>query len=587
MDHYGSTHSDANRQLCHEIWDALNREGLIAERDVVELYDSESGESLPDRFVKGTCPCCKNSNQYGDNCDKCGATYSATDLIDPISTISGKPPREGKATHFFVQIEKLHDFLADWTQSGKHLQSEVANYLNGHFLCEPLRDWDVSRPAPYFGFEIPETNKRHFWYVWFDAPIGYMASTKEWCEAHGERFDDWWRSNDAEIYHFLGKDIQYFHCLFWPAMLKTAGFTLPKRIQIHGFLTVDGEKMSKTKGTFIRAETYLRNLDPAYLRYFYASKLSSGVVDLDLNRDEFVNKVNSDLVGKVVNLASRTAKFAHALGLSSVYPDDGGLFAQGAKQGTEIAAAYERADYARAMRLIIELADAANPFVENNAPWTLKKDPQREQELQDICSVSLNLFRQIVIYLAPVLPRLATAAGKLLNDPIRHWDQSQSPLVGNSVNAFEHMLKRVEMDNMNKLIDESREEDTEPAATAAGPDPFEAEPLEAEISIDDFVKVDLRVAEILSAEDVPEANKLLKITVGLGGDRRRTVFAGIKAAYDPASLVGRKVIVAANLAPRKMKFGISEGMIVASGAGGKEVFLLSPDDGAQPGQRVH
>ncbi len=589
FDHYGSTHSEANRQLCHEIWTALQQHGLVQQRDVVELFDSETGESLPDRFVKGTCPRCRAPDQYGDNCDKCSATYAATDLIDPISMISGQPPREGKATHFFVQIEKLHGFLAEWTRPGQHLQEEVANYLHGHFLHEPLRDWDVSRPAPYFGFDIPGTGGQHFWYVWFDAPIGYMASTSEWCARQHEDFSDWWRSDQTEIVHFLGKDIQYFHCLFWPAMLKTAGFSLPKWIQIHGFLTVDGEKMSKTKGTFVRAATYLKHLDPSYLRYFYASKLTSGVVDLDLNRDEFVNKINSDLVGKVVNLASRTAKFVRDIGLSATYPDDGGLFQQGIEQGEEIARAYERVDYARAMRLIIELADAANPYVENRAPWTLNKDPQRKQELQDTCTVALNLFRQIVIYLTPVLPRLTEATGKLLKHPIQSWDQARRPLVGTAVGPFEHMMKRVETNNVDRMIEDSREEG------AAGPhpvpipaaDPFELEPLAAEITIDDFAKVDLRVAEVLIAEDVPEANKLLKITLGLGGDHRRTVFAGIKAAYDPAKLVGRKVIVVANLAPRKMKFGISEGMIVASGPGGQEVFLLSPDPGAQPGQRIH
>ena len=594
FDNYGSTHSDENRQLCHEIWSALEKAHLIDRRPVVELFDSESGEALPDRFVKGTCPKCKSPDQYGDHCDKCGCTYTATDLIDPISTISGKPPQQGEADHFFVRIEALHDFLADWTQSGNHLQSEVANYLQGHFLHEPLRDWDVSRPAPYFGFDIPGTDGQHFWYVWFDAPIGYIASTKQWCDAHQERLDDWWRNSDTEIYHFIGKDIQYFHCLFWPAMLKTAGFALPKRIQIHGFLTVDGEKMSKSKGTFVRASSYLKHLDPSYLRYFYATKLSSGVVDLDLQRDEFAQKVNSDLVGKVVNLASRTARFVKDTGLSPEYPDDGGLFAHAAEKSEEIADAYERCDYSRAMRIILELADRANPFVEAQAPWNLKKDPDRAQELQQVCTIALNLFRQIVIYLAPVLPAIAEATAKLLGSPIESWDQAQTPLVGTSVNKFKHMLKRVETSHVNAMIEESRDaHEATPAdagsaaGTSAGPDPLETEPLAEQITIDDFAKVDLRVAEILQAEDVAEARKLLKITVSLGGDHRRTVFAGIKAAYDPAQLIGRKVIVVANLAPRKMKFGVSEGMIVASGAGGKEVFLLSPDDGAQPGQRVH
>jgi methionyl-tRNA synthetase len=597
FDHYGSTHSDENRKLCHEFWTALSEADLVDRRPVVELYDSESGESLPDRFVKGTCPKCNSSDQYGDNCDKCGATYAATDLIDPISTISGKPPKQGEAEHFFVRIEQLHDFLAGWTRSGNHLQNEVANYLQGHFLHEPLRDWDVSRPAPYFGFDIPDTQGKHYWYVWFDAPIGYIASTQQWCDKNNERLDDWWRSSDTEIYHFIGKDIQYFHCLFWPAMLKTAGFSLPKRIQIHGFLTVDGEKMSKTKGTFVRAASYLKHLDPIYLRYFYATKLSSNVVDLDLQRDEFAQKVNSDLVGKVVNLASRTARFVKDVGLSTEYPDDGGLFAHAAQKSQEIAEAYQRCDYSRAMRTIMELADRANPFVESKEPWNLKKDPTRAQELQDVCTIALNLFRQIVIYLAPVLPTIADATGELLGSPIESWDQAQTPLVGTTVNKFKHMLKRVETNDVKRMIEESREEqdaiaagstsDDASDATSNGPDPFDLEPLADQITIDDFAKVDLRVAEVVQAEDVPDARKLLKITLSLGGEEQRTVFAGIKAAYNPSQLVGRKVIMVANLAPRKMKFGVSEGMIVASGPGGQDVFLLAPDDGAQPGQRVH
>ena len=378
-DHFGSTNSDANRELCHEVWHALEKEGLITCRKVVEFFDADTGEGLPDRFVKGTCPKCKSSDQYGDNCDKCGATYSATDLIDPISTVSGKPPVEGETDHYFVQIEQLHDFLEEWTQSGEHLQAEVANYLKGHFLNEPLRDWDVSRPAPYFGFEIPGTEGQHFWYVWFDAPIGYIASTREWCEKNGEDCDSWWRSDDVEIHHFLGKDIQYFHCLFWPAMLKTAGFSLPTREHIHGFLTVGGEKMSKSKGTFVRAETYLKHLNPSYLRYFYAAKLGSRLDDIDLNLEEFKTKVDSDLVNKVVNLASRTAKFAGKVGLSDKYPDDGGLFEQAAATGEKIAQAYEQCEYSQAMRLILELADRANPFVENAQPWVLNKDPEKEQ----------------------------------------------------------------------------------------------------------------------------------------------------------------------------------------------------------------
>ena len=460
FDHYGSTHSPQNRELCQAFWKALQQAELIDRRAVLELFDTVTGESLPDRFVKGTCPNCRSTDQYGDNCDQCGATYSAKDLIEPISTVSNVPPREGSCDHYFVRIEALHDFLTEWTQSGRHLQDEVANYLRGHFLHEPLRDWDVSRPAPYFGFPIPGTDQKHYWYVWFDAPIGYIASTQEWCERQGQSLDDWWRHPDTEIHHFLGKDIQYFHCLFWPAMLKTAGFSLPHRVHIHGFLTVDGAKMSKSKGTFVKAETYLRHLDPSYLRYYYAAKLGPRLDDIDLNLDEFVAKVNADLVNKVVNLASRTAKFVQATGLSRRYPDDGGLFAAGVEAGDAIAAAYEVCDTNRAMRLIIELADRANPFVESHEPWKLAKEPDCAATLQDVCSVALNLFRQIAVYLAPVLPVLARQTGELLGQPIQSWDDSRQPLVGTAVAPFHHLLQRVDKTKVNLMIEDSKSEST-------------------------------------------------------------------------------------------------------------------------------
>lgn len=595
-DHYSSTHSETNREIATEIWSAFNDQNLIDCRKVAELFDPDTNESLPDRFVKGTCPKCGAKDQYGDNCDKCGATYSATDLIDPISTVSGKPPVEGETDHYFVKIEQLHEFLDEWTQCGKHLQDEVANYLKGHFLKDELRDWDVSRPKPYFGFEIPGTNGEHFWYVWFDAPIGYIASTKEWCEKNGEDFESWWKSDETEIHHFLGKDIQYFHCLFWPAMLKTAGYNLPTKVHIHGFLTVGGEKMAKSKGTFVKASTYLKHLNPAWLRYYYASKLGPKLDDIDLNLQDFIAKVNSDLVGKVVNLASRSAKFVKDSGLSAEYPDDGGLFKYAADQGEAIAEAYENCDYARAMRLIVELADRANPYIENAEPWNLKKDPDKAQELQDVCSVAINLFRQIIIYLTPVLPELSLQVGELLGDQINNWQQSQTPLTGTPVKKFKHLMKRIDEKDVAKMTEESKEE-AAAEAVADGPlvghefgdsaQPMIDEPMTEECTIDDFMKVDLRVARIVSAEHVEEARKLLKLTLSLGGDHRKQVFAGIKAAYDPEKLVGRKVVMVANLKPRKMKFGLSEGMVCASGPGGEEVYLLSPDDGSQPGQRVH
>ena len=588
FDNYGSTHCQENKELCEEIWAAMLAAGLVKEQDVQQLYDSQAETFLADRFVRGTCPVCGISNQYGDSCDN-GHTYSPTELVGPVSTLSGTEPQIRSARHLFIELEKLHDFLEEWTQSDGHLQLEIANYLQGHFLNKPLRDWDISRPAPYFGFEIPE-HPGHYWYVWFDAPIGYMASTRQWCGRHGENFEDWWKNEACEIHHFIGKDIAYFHTLFWPGMLKTAGFSLPTKVHIHGFLTVGGEKMSKSKGTFIRASTYLKHLDPGYLRYYYASKLSSKIDDIDLNLEEFVQKVNADLVGKVVNLASRAAKFVHATGLANSYPDDGGLFAYAAAEGQAIADAYEKGETAQAMRKILALADRANPYVEKKRPWELNKDPERQQELQEVCSVALNLFRQLAIYLAPVLPKLAHACGSLLNEPIEHWEQAQKPLVGTPVQKFEHMIQRLQPQQVQAMIDESREETSEPLPSSSAtddPQSFIDEPLAAEITINDFAKVDLRVARVLNAETIPDARKLLKLTLSLGGEEQRTVFAGIKAAYDPEKLVGRLVVCVANLAPRKMKFGTSEGMVVAAGPGGEEVFLLSPDGGAQPGQRVH
>ena len=590
FDNYGSTNSEENRKFCHEIWQSLREADMVVEQDIDQLFDVERGVFLADRFVRGTCPVCGSEDQPGDNCDKCNATYSPAELIDPVSSLSGSTPEIRSAKHLFVQIEKLHDFLAEWTQSGT-LPPESANYLKNFFLNEPLRDWDISRPGPYFGFEIPDS-PGNYWYVWFDAPIGYIGSTQQWCDTNGEKIEDWWKSDQTEIHHFIGKDIQYFHTLFWPAMLKTAGFSLPTKVHIHGFLTVDGEKMSKSRGTFVEASKYLKHLDPSYLRYYYATRLSSKVEDLDLNPDEFVSKINSDLVGKVVNLASRTAKFVKDTGLSDEYPDDGGLFEIFAGRGSEIAEAYEAGDFSKAMRMIMELADQANPFVENNAPWELRKDPDKAQELQDVCTVALNLFRTLVIYLSPVLPNLAEKAGELLGENLNSWELAQDPVTRRSIAKFKHMMQRVDPKKIEAMIEESKEEnEAEINSLPAGnwddsDEAIKADPIADEISIDDFFKTDLRVARIVAANEVPEARKLVQLTLSLGGDETRNVFAGIKSAYQPEELVGRLVVMVANLAPRKMKFGISEGMIVASGPGGKDIFLLSPDDGAVPGQRV-
>jgi len=605
FDHYGSTNSEDNRRLCHEIWAALRKAGLVVERQVAQLYDPKEGLFLADRMVKGICPRCGTPDQYGDTCESCGSTYSASELKEPRSAVSGATPETRLSTHLFITIESAHEFLEQWTQSDDHLQASVANYLKGHFLSAPLQDWDVSRPAPYFGFEIPDS-PGNYWYVWFDAPIGYLAATAEWCRAHGRSFDEFWREPGAEIVHFIGKDITYFHALFWPAMLKAAGLQLPRRVQVHGFLTVNGEKMSKSRGTFIRASTYADHLDPSYLRYYYASRLSSKVDDLDLDLEDFVSRVNADLVGKVVNLASRTARLAQSTGLSASYPDDGGLFAAGAALSDEIANAYETCDYGRAMRTVMKLADRANEYVERVQPWKLAKQPERAKELQDVCSVALNLFRQIVLYSSPVLPQLAAQTSELFGVAFASWEDAQKPLAGTPVQPFKHLLARVDPKAVQAMLEASKEPDaggapkaaapaaqaapkapaTAPAAASAPASGGLSEPIAPVCSFEDFSKVDLRVARILSADTVEGSRKLLRLRVSLGSEER-TIFAGIRSSYEPAALVGRLIVVVANLAPRQMKVGTSEGMALAAGDGAPDVFLLSPDTGAQPGQRIH
>lgn len=636
FDQYGSTHSEENRQLCHEIWDKALQQNLIARRDVQQLFDAAKQTFLADRFVKGKCPRCQTPDQAGDNCDKCGHTYNAVELIDPVSTLSGATPELRTAPHFFFELEKKRAVVEQWINGPGHLQSETANYLKGHFLTDALRDWDLSRSAPYFGFEIPD-HPGHFWYVWFDAPIGYIATTQQWCNGQSESekpssensdraltdrgnltdrgsLADWWNNDQVEIHHFIGKDIVYFHALFWPAVLQTAGFRLPTKLHVHGFLTVNNKKMSKRDGTFIRGGKYLEHLEPSYLRYFYATKLGANQDDLDLNLDEFMEKVNSDLVNKVVNLVSRSAKFAQSTGLAETYPADGGLFEKAWQQGAAIKAAYEACEFSRAMRLILELADHANQFVDQAQPWKLAKLPDQADPLQAAVTISLNLFRQIVIYLSPVLPTLARQTGELFNEPLVSWQQASVPLLGQTIQPFQHFMQRINPKDIQKMIDETKAENEASLAATAPASPSApvanspganspaanadaavldsdaallAEPLAEECTIEDFVKVDLRVARILTCEEVPEARKLLKLTVSLGGTHTRQVFAGIKAAYKPEDLVGRLVVVVANLKPRQMKFGLSEGMVAAAGAGGAEVYLLSPDSGALPGQRVH
>ncbi len=596
FDYYGSTHSDANREVGAAIWRALRDKGRITEREVTQLFDPVAGTFLADRFVKGACPRCASPDQYGDSCDKCGSTYSPTELVSPVSTLSGAVPELRSATHLFVELARDQEFLAKWVRESGALQPEIANFLTQNFLQAPLRDWDVSRPAPYFGFEIPDA-PGHYWYVWFDAPIGYVSSTREWCEKNGESFDTWWRDPATRNVHVIGKDIVYFHTLFWPAMLAAGGLNLPARVHVHGFLNVNGEKMSKSKGTFILARTWLeQGLDPTWLRYYYATKQGPKPDDLDLRLDELVGRVNGELVGRIANLASRTARLARARGLAATYPDDGGLFAAGVAAGESIRAAYDAFDSARATRVVLGLADRANEFLEKREPWKLAKDPDRADELQDVCSVALNLFRQIAIYLAPVLPRLAADAERLLGAPITSYADAATPLVGTPVAEFTHLVKRVELAQLEALVAASAQAEAPAPASPApktaasksarvAPSAAPIEPLAPEIAFDDFAKIDLRVARVLGAEGLAEAKKLVRLTVDLGGGVTRTIMAGIKASYAPEQLVGRLVVVVANLAPRKMKLGTSEGMVILAGEG-ESLFLLAPDEGAAPGMRV-
>jgi methionyl-tRNA synthetase len=451
-DHYGSTHSPSNRRLVNEVWAALRAGGHVTEREVVQLFDAKAGIFLADRFVKGRCPRCGAPDQFGDNCEVCGAVYGPEELADPVSTITGTRPELRSATHYFVVLERFHEFLAQWTQEPGRMPPETANWLANGFLAEPLRDWDVSRPAPYFGFEIPDA-PGHYFYVWLDAPVGYMSATWDWCEPNGEDFERWWGNPDCEIHHFIGKDIAYFHTLFWPAMLRAWGRPLPARVHVHGFLTVNGEKMSKRKGTFVLARTYLDHLSPDYLRYYFATKLSGGASDLDLHLDEFVAKVNADLVGKVVNLASRTARFVEGQPLAARYPDDGGLFAAGAELGREIADAYEAVDTGKVTRLVMALADRANEYVEARAPWALRKRGDAKEQLRDVCTVALNLFHQIALYLAPILPRLASEGRALLGvTGAPSWDEASLPLTAREVGKFQSLLTRVDRERVAAVI---------------------------------------------------------------------------------------------------------------------------------------
>jgi methionyl-tRNA synthetase len=595
FDQYHSTHSPENRELASYIYNQLKEKGHISRKKIKQLYDPEKQMFLPDRFIKGTCPKCKAGDQYGDNCEACGATYSPTELINPKSAVSGATPIEKETEHLFFELSHFEDLLKEWTQAPGHLQPQIANKLSEWFETG-LRAWDISRDAPYFGFEIPGEKDKYF-YVWLDAPVGYMASFKAYCERTGTDFNEYWKPDSTtELYHFIGKDIIYFHALFWPAMLAGAGFRTPTAIYAHGFLTVDGQKMSKSRGTFIMARTYLKHLNPEYLRYYFAGKLTSGIDDIDLNLEDFTQRVNSDLVGKVVNIASRCAGFVHKRfdgKLAETLSEEGqALYQTFIEARAKIAELYEQREYAHAMREIMHLADLANEYIDRTAPWVLAKQEGQEQALHDSISVGINLFRVLMTYLAPVLPATAEKAQDFLQ--INHWQWSEidAPLLGHSIQKFKALMTRIDPEKVQQLLEDSKQDlqaqapnKPQKEKTVSTSDNSEIEPIADEITIDDFVKIDLRVAKIVNAEEVPEAKKLLKLTLDIGNGQRQ-VFAGIKSAYEPQDLIGRLTVMVANLKPRKMRFGVSEGMVLAAGPGGDELYILSPDEGAKPGMRV-
>lgn len=594
FDHYHTTHSPENRHFAELIYTRLRDAGHIARRSIRQAYDPSQKMFLPDRFIKGECPRCGAADQYGDSCEVCGATYAPTDLKNPVSVLSGATPEERDSEHYFFRLADFEPMLRRWIDDGA-LQGAVRHKL-AEWFDAGLSDWDISRDAPYFGFEIPDASGKYF-YVWLDAPIGYMASFQALCEQREDLvFEDFWApGTDTELYHFIGKDIAYFHTLFWPAMLHGAGFRMPTAVFAHGFLTVNGQKMSKSRGTFIRAETFARHLTPEYLRYYFAAKLGPEVEDIDLNLEDFAARVNADLVGKLANIASRcagfiTKRFDGKLGavlIGGADPQRSGdhvdsLTFDLMQAADEIAACYEQREYARAMRRIMALADAVNAYVDQKKPWELAKNPADAAQLHIVTSIALNAFRLLILYLKPVLPAMAEAAEHFLNIPPLTWNDAASLLpTGHAIGVYQHLARRIEPDALARLVADS----TEAASRTTAPEEVPAiAPIAPTIGIEDFSRIDLRIARIASAEHVEGADKLLRLQLDLGGERRQ-VFAGIKAAYRPEELVGRLTIMVANLASRQMKFGRSEGMVLAAGDG-KGIFLLSPDQGAEPGMRV-
>lgn len=577
FDNFHTTHSPENEQLTSSMYQALRDAGYIYTKTIEQAFDESEKMFLPDRFVKGTCPRCKTEEQYGDACENCGATYTPNDLLDPVSVLSGSTPVWRESEHYFFKLSEFGDRLRAWIKSAE-LHQNITSKLEEWFDAG-LQDWDISRDAPYFGFRIPGTEDKYF-YVWLDAPVGYLASFLHFCNQHPELdFDEYWMpGHDTEAYHFIGKDIVYFHTLFWPAVLEGSGLRTPTSVFAHGFLTVNGKKMSKSRGTFIKARTYADNLDPSCLRYYYAAKLGSSMEDIDLNLDDFVARVNSDLVGKLVNIASRCAGFITKRfnGQLAESLDDPELFARFTDASEEIATHFERREYSKAIRKIMALADDANRYIDEKKPWVMVKNDDQANDVQLVCTQGLNMFRSLMIYLTPVIPSLAEKSRELFNEAEWPWSAASTPLLATGIRKFKPLLTRVEQAQVDKMVEQSKESETASEETVEE---------DNTINIDDFMKVDLRVARIEKAEPVEGADKLLRLTLDLG-DEKRTVFAGIKSAYDPADLEGRLAVAVANLAPRKMRFGTSEGMVLAAGPGGADIFLLSVDSGAEPGMRI-
>ncbi|MDD5267659.1 MAG: methionine--tRNA ligase [Methylococcales bacterium] len=590
FDNYHSTHSEENKFFSSLIYTRLRDAGHICSRTITQAFDPVKNMFLPDRFIKGDCPKCGATDQYGDGCEVCGSTYSPTELKNAVSAISGEKPIEKDSVHYFFNLADFTRMLTEWTSAG-HLQVEVRNKL-AEWLDSGLQQWDISRDAPYFGFEIPDAPGKYF-YVWLDAPIGYMASFKNLCDKQGLDFDEFWaKDSSTELYHFIGKDIIYFHALFWPAMLSGARFRTPSAIFAHGFLTVNGEKMSKSRGTFITARTYLEQLNPEYLRYYFAAKLNAGVDDIDLNFDDFSQRVNSDLVGKVVNIASRCSgfiskRFASTLSAACSEP---ALFQEFTGTNGQIAEFYETREFGKAMREIMALADKANQYIDEKKPWLIAKQEGKDTELHDVCSMGINLFRLLAAFLRPVIPALAKEAESFLNIGPQNWPTADTqPLLSQAINAFKPLMTRVEADKIAAIVEASKE-NLEKLTTQIKRDAkycvsTKFEPIADIIEFDDFAKLDLRIAKIIKAEHVEGSDKLLQLTVDIG-DETRNILAGIKSAYAPEDLEGRLTLVIANLAPRKMRFGTSEGMVLAAGPGGKDIWILSPDKGAIAGMRV-